>query len=207
MMLIFMSKDCLRLANIRFFNLWAKIYDKDPISRWLFHLQKKVLRQIPFSSKSRILDVGCATGNVLRILSEAGTKILAGIDISPEMIKRAEKKLGSKAKLIVASVEDIPFPSNYFDFVINTEAFHHFSNPKKAVKEMTRVLKKGGLLYISDVNFYISFIHWLSRKIEPGHNKIYSLNEFRELFEGAGLDVVTQKRIGLFVILSVGEKR
>lgn len=110
-----------------------------------------------------------------------------------------------KGDTIVKKGYQYPYSPRFRNY--NYEVFHHFSNPEKAVKEMTRVLKKKGLLYISDVNFYISFIHLLFKKIEPGHAKIYSFDEFRELFEGAGLDVVTQKRIGLFVILSVGEKR
>lgn len=72
---------------------------------------------------------------------------------------------------------------------------------------MSRVLKKNGLLYIADVNFYSGFIHWLFKKLEPGHVKIYSAGEFRKLFEKAGLQVVLQKRIGLFVILTVGKQR
>ncbi len=108
--------------------------------------------------------------------------------------------------LKLAPVEKIPFASNTFDVVATTESFHHFPSPDKAVKEMFRVLKKNGSFCIADVNFYLGFIHWLFKKLEPGHVKIYSAEEFHKMFEKAGLKVIEQKRIGWFVILTVGLK-
>ncbi len=197
-----------REANISYFNRWSRFYNKDPISLWLLWTQRKALRCIPFKSSDSILDVGCGTGSGLRFLSQKGVKKLTGIDLSPEMIKRARQKLPKEVTLKVASVEQLPFPDNSFDMVVNTEAFHHFPEPKAAIKEMARVLKKEGLLCISDVNFYFHPIHWLFEKLEPGCVRLYSLEEFRTLFREVGLKIIEQKRVRIngFSILTIGQK-
>jgi len=193
-------------VNIGFFDWWAKFYDYDPVSWWLRWVQKKVLRQIMLAPNASVLDVGCGPGRALLFFKENGVKNLFGIDLSPAMILRAKKRFGKNAVLKVASVEKLPFANNQFDVVTNTEAFHHFLDPKKAIKEMYRVLKPDGKLYLADLNFFSKTIHWLFKKLEPGHVKIYGKKEFEDLFSKAGFKVVEQKRVYLFVILTVGEK-
>lgn len=50
---------------------------------------------------------------------------------------------------VVADIGALPFSDNYADAVICEASLEHFKNPEKAVKEMYRVLKRGGLIYIS----------------------------------------------------------
>ncbi len=50
---------------------------------------------------------------------------------------------------VVADIEALPFNDNYADAVLCESSLEHFKNPEKAVKEMYRVLKRGGLIYIS----------------------------------------------------------
>lgn len=192
--------------NIKFFNIWSYFYNFDPISIWLLYTQRKVLKQVNFNKEAAILDVGCGTGRELKFLSKKGLENLYGIDLSSLMIKKAEKLLKNKAILKAASVEKIPFNSDKFDFVINTEGFHHFPNPDLALKEMFRVLKKDGKLIISDINFYFDFVHWLFKKLEPGHVKIYSKKEFTKLFIKHKFKLIKQEKIGLFVILNIAKK-
>ena len=194
--------------NRRFFDLWARFYDYSFfVKPWLLYIQKKTVVEIKLKDNIKILDVGCGTGDSLIYLYNKNQKLkLFGIDISKNMLKIARKKLGNKAILKFSDVEKIQFENNFFDYVINTEAFHHFPNPNKAIKEMSRVLKKKGKLIITDINFYSNFIHWLFKKIEPGHVKIYNEKEFQKAFKKNKLKVIKQKRIGLFAILTLGEK-
>ncbi len=201
-----MDKQKNYTENIRYFNRWSHFYNKDPVSLWLLWTQRKALRHIPFKSSDSVLDIGCGTGSGLRFLSQQGLSKLTGIDLSPEMIRHAHQNLHSSVLLKVASVEELPFLGNFFDVVINTEAFHHFSEPKIAIKEMARVLKKGGLLCISDVHFFLKPIHWLFEKLEPGCVHIYSQREFKDLFEKAGLTIIKQQRINLFATLTTAKK-
>ena len=200
-----LNKD-LREQNIKFFDRWSLLYGFDPITVWLRCVQYVVLKQIPLSMNMSVLDVGCGPGHGLSFFVRRGIKNIAGIDLSPKMMSRAKKRLGNTVVLKTASVEKIPFPRNTFSLVVNTEAFHHFPNPDNAVKEIFRVLKPGGRLYLADINFFSIFIHFLFKKFEPGHVKIYNNNEFRDLFKKNNLKVIMQKRIGLFAILTIGKK-
>ena len=193
-------------ANIRYFNRWSHFYNKDPISLWLLWTQRKVLRRIPFKKSDSVLDIGCGTGSGLRFLSRQGMTNLSGIDLSQEMIRHARQNLPASIRLKVASVDNLPFPGNFFDVVINTEAFHHFPEPKTAISEMARVLKKDGMLCISDINFFLKPIHLLFEKFEPGCMHIYSKKEFEKLFKEAGLTIIKQQRINLFAILTIAKK-
>jgi len=197
-----MKKD---KENIKFFDSWAGLYGFDPVTLWLRWVQNLVLKQVPVTSESSVLDVGCGPGYGLSFFQKHGVKTLAGIDISPKMIARARKKVNAVLK--VASVEKIPFSGNSFDFVANTESFHHFSRPDKALKEIFRVLKPNGRLFLADINFFFSFVHFLFKKLEPGHVKIYSKKELAELFKRTGFKIVHQKRLAWFVILTIGERK
>jgi len=191
-----------------FFNLWATAYDYFPLILWLHSVQKKVLRIMDPPWKAAILDIGTGTGSAIHMLIQRGHRgKLAGVDLSPRMLERARRKLGKRAELHLADVTKLPFKAGSFDIVMSTEAFHHFTRPEKATREMARVLKKGGRLYVADVNFFFRPKAWLFEKVEPGCVHIYTGDEMRRLFEKAGLAVTTQRRLGLLAILTIGKKR
>lgn len=190
--------------NINLFNRIAKYYDFPLINRLFTLVQKKTISYLDIKENSRILDVGCGTGNFLSILEKNyKTLKLYGIDISREMLRIAENKL-RRSILLIDSAEEMKF-KNEFDYVFSTEAFHHFSNPKKAVKNFYDALKKKGKLII--VDFEMGFIfNFLFHTIEPGNNKILSRLEFRNLFKENNFKNIKQKRICLIFLMTAGEK-
>jgi len=99
-----------------------------------------------------VLDIGTGTGILLPLIKEAirmEGKLIA-IDFSLKMLERAKLRqcLGEK-DLINANVEFLPFQSNLFDRIICFSAFPHFDNKIRALFEMVRVLKNGGVLFIT----------------------------------------------------------
>jgi len=87
---------------------------------------------------------------------------------------------------VVADIHNLPFKDNSADAVICESSLEHLKNPEKAVKEMRRVLKPGGLLYISApfiVGFHASpddFYRWTL----PGLKEF--LKDFQERESGVG---------------------
>ncbi len=71
---------------------------------------------------------------------------------------------------------------------------------------MARITKKGGKVIVVDINFFLKPIHWLFKKLEPGHVKINSRKEMKELFKKADLTEITQKRSFLFAIMTIAKK-
>ncbi|MBI2672588.1 methyltransferase domain-containing protein [Candidatus Woesearchaeota archaeon] len=194
-------------TNRKFFDLWANTYDWFLIKPWMYYIQKKIVENLNLRDNQKILDIGCGTGDILVLISKLSRAKLYGLDISENMLKRASRKLGKKAALKLGEVSKLPFSNNMFDYVLSTEAFHHFPDPNKALKEINKILKKNRHVLIADVNFYLSFIHKLFKWLEPGHVKIYSLDEFRNMFNDNGFKVLKQKRMGLFAILTIGKKK
>lgn len=191
--------------NRRFFGKWAKYYDQGLSGFWLNKLVKKTLEFINIKESAKILDAGCGTGNLLFLLTKQGKKLkLYGTDITPEMLNIARAKLKHRAKLKLMSVEKLKFKKNYFDYIFSTEAFHHYTDQNKAMENFYRVLEKNGKLIIVDLDFGVfnSLIH----KIEPGNTKMNSAEDFKKIFKDHKFRNIKQKRIGLFAILTTGEK-
>ncbi|MDO8655920.1 MAG: methyltransferase domain-containing protein, partial [Nanoarchaeota archaeon] len=127
--------------NIKFFDRWAKTYDKKLFQFWMRRFYQPVLKLV---NGGKVLDVSCGTGEFLRELAKKQKNVLYGIDISPQMIAKAHKKLGRQIHLQTADVHQLPFTDNSFDFVVSTESFHHYYDQYRAIAEMKRVAKKGG---------------------------------------------------------------
>jgi len=105
----------------------------------------------------RILDVGTGPGFLpLEIARKSLEYKIFGIDISKGMIKIANKNLkysdfSKRVTFINANASIIPFKDECFDFVVSTFSFHHWAEPLECLKEIGRVLKKGGEAWIYDI--------------------------------------------------------
>jgi ubiquinone/menaquinone biosynthesis C-methylase UbiE len=113
--------------------------------------RERMLRLTHLQPGESVLDVGCGTGSLAiaakRQVGPTGT--VYGLDASPEMIARAEKKAGKAGVDIgfkIAFAQSLPYPDAQFDVVLTTIMLHHL--PKKARAELAgeirRVLKPGG---------------------------------------------------------------
>lgn len=188
--------------NKKLFDFVAKYYDKRLIEAWLNGILKKALGNLKIKNNSKILDAGCGTGNLLFLLEKQGKYGLYGIDISPKMLEKAGKKL-KKSTLKLISVENIKW-KNKFDYIFSTEAFHHYENQEKAMKNFHNALKENGKLAIVDLDFGI--FNWVFHKIEPGNNRMNSSADFYRLFEIYRFKDIRQKNPGFFAIMTIEKK-
>ena len=201
-----MENQELMQKNKELFNLAAKYYDNWLVKVLSKYEYKKIFKYIKIKDNLKILDAGCGTGNLLVNLNKKAKNLkLYGIDISEEMLKVAERKLENKVKLQLMPVEKIKFKENSFDYVFSTETFHHFSDSKKSIGNFYKILKRNGKLIVLDFDFGF-FLNKLFHFIEPGNNKMHSKKEFRKLFKQYKFKNIIQKRFGLFLILTIGEK-
>jgi ubiquinone/menaquinone biosynthesis C-methylase UbiE len=109
-----------------------------------------------------VLDIGTGTGELARrFVANRGCQVI-GLDPSEGMILEARRKASEGAwgdvrfQLVEAPFLEIPYPDGTFDAVASTQAFHHLPECDKpaAVREMARVLTRGGRLAIGDVIFH-----------------------------------------------------
>ena len=189
------------------FNKIAGYYDYF-FRRWFSSIQKRAIKiaGIDNKSKGKLLDVGFGTGNLLLLLGKNKKLQLFGIDISKNMLLIAKEKLREskiKANLKLLAIENFK-EKNKYNYIFSTEAFHHFSNQEKAIKNMFNALKKNGKLIIVDLNFGI--LNYFFHLIEPGNSKMNNAYEFRKLFEENNFKNIKQEKIGWFFLLTEGEK-
>jgi ubiquinone/menaquinone biosynthesis C-methylase UbiE len=107
----------------------------------------------------RVLDVGCGTGYLLRVLARQYPQAseLAGIDPAPSMIKAAAESAGDqRLRFSAGTAERLPYPDGSFDLVVSTTSFDHWSDQQAGLRECARVLLPGGHLVLADL-----FSPWL----------------------------------------------
>lgn len=143
----------------------------------------------------RILEAGCGTGRLTRILSEAtfpAGRVLA-MDISPEMVKRARmRRLPVHVTVLQGSVLAVPADNGSFDKVLCLNVFPHFSNRAAALRELARVTRDGGDLWINHFanrEAINEFHHGCDPSVRD--HLIPPDDEVRALVEEAGFEVVS----------------
>lgn len=109
---------------------------------------------------SRVLDVGCGTGYLLRLVASRcpdGVE-LAGIDPVPAMVDVAVRATDDQRIVIQeGAAERLPYPDDRFDLVLSVTSFDHWSDQAAGMSECARVLAPGGHLVIADL-----FSAWLA---------------------------------------------
>ena len=99
----------------------------------------------------RVLDVPCGAGVALRGLRPGQALDYVAADLSPRMLDRTvaaarERGVGDQVTPRECDVAALPFDDAWFDLVVSLTGLHCFPDPRRAVLEMGRVLRPGGLL-------------------------------------------------------------
>ncbi len=117
---------------------------------------EKLLQQLPVTKDYRILDVGCGRGDITLYLGK-NAKEAIGIDYSKAAIKIANSikqnfppDRQKRVQFRLMDIKQLAFPDNYFDLIIGIDVIEHLykDEVEVAMKEMKRVLKKDGTLFI-----------------------------------------------------------
>lgn len=171
--------------NNAFFARWAGLYDYE---KYLFTpLRRKAAEFLELKPPKKILDVATGTGAQAYELAKQGYTVV-GIDLSPEMLQQAKKKLSSKLKLSFqqADATDLPFKANEFDATSISLGLHDmpYEVDIKVLKEIKRVTKNNGKILIVDYNEPKK--HWMAKLAFPIINA-YETKNWRPFVE-RGLD-------------------
>ncbi len=124
---------------------------------WRFH----TVRAIAPIEGERILDIAAGTGTSSAAIARSGAEVVA-VDFSPGMIEVGKKKHPT-IDFIEADAMALPFSANEFDAVTISFGLRNIKDPRKALKEMYRVLKPGGRIVVCE------FSHPSRAVLKAGH--------------------------------------
>lgn len=137
---------------------------------------------------SRVLDVGCNSGDFLKMLQDHKKCSVVGVDVSETVLTLAREK-GIEA--LNADAESLPFPDASFDVVVLREVLMHLHDPVKALREIKRVLKPSGFLLGSAPHANLESNVWEEEHL---HHRYYTeerlMEQLDQVFEKTHLRVL-----------------
>ncbi len=173
-------------------------------------------------SGSRILELACGIRCDGVEFAKAGFTVFE-TDIADEAVNKAKALydqlgLSSRGEFLVCDAEKMPFDDDYFEAVFISASFHHLPSPQTAIKEMSRVAKKGGLVILGlEPNAWpyktvFKLLEPLKKIIRGGSNlKFHSIaddttqgftkRQLKKICQEAGLEIIAiyrEKYLGEF---------
>jgi 2-polyprenyl-3-methyl-5-hydroxy-6-metoxy-1,4-benzoquinol methylase len=147
----------------------------------------------------QLLDAGCGTGWFSLWAQQRGA-IVTALDIGPKLLEQVRRKC--RVKTVCGDVLDMQFEDGCFDVVVSSECIEHTRNPRRAVQELIRVCRPGGLIVITSNN---RFWYWLCALANKYHLRPYEglelwpgWAELRSWIEQPNTHLVEMRGIHLF---------
>lgn len=174
-------------AAVRFFDSIAEDWEK--LKREIIgdaNLNDLILEAVP--EADTILDLGCGTGDLLAPLKERANLVI-GVEKSPKMLDGARRRFSSDGENIdlrIGELEHLPLREEEADLAVINMVLHHLPDPKKALKEVYRVLKKGNSFIIVDL---------LNHQVESMRERFgdrwlgFSITDIRKWLETSGFRI------------------
>lgn len=155
---------------------------------WWFVGRRYIVRNLlqhfwkPMAKPPLILDLGCGTGGLFSLLRHFGRVI--GLDASLSALQYACLRGGNA--LVSADGQRLPFTDATFDLVAVLDVLEHLEDDEQALREIWRVLKRGGAIVFT-VPAFISL--WSVHDIALAHRRRYSYGELKQKLQGTGFGI------------------
>jgi 2-polyprenyl-3-methyl-5-hydroxy-6-metoxy-1,4-benzoquinol methylase len=145
---------------------------------------------------AQLLEVGCGMGTDLLQFARGGARV-TGIDLTPRSIEISRRHLevyGERGDFAISDCEKLPFKSETFDVVYSNGVLHHTPDSAGAVREVHRVLRRGGqarvmLYHRSSVAFWGQIVLYhglLGGQLLRGRSPAQIMSRYVEVNEGGG---------------------
>lgn len=144
------------MTEKRLFDDWPERYDRwfdTPVGKAVLkHEMALVLDLLRPARGEKILDAGSGTGIFTREFIFSGADVV-GLDISWAMLRWAQTKTGPFChRVVTADMTSLPFHDGVFDKSVSVTALEFIEDEKRAVDELFRVTKPGGVVVVATLN-------------------------------------------------------
>jgi ubiquinone/menaquinone biosynthesis C-methylase UbiE len=145
---------------------------------------------------TRVIDVGCADGGYLPLLSaHLNSSLVVGVDLAQNELHLAKSHgVHLNSEYACVDVTILPFRTSTFDLIFSKDLLHHLSNPLRALYEFKRVLKPNGAMVIVEAERNNSLMRMY---IKHGHNH-YTLKQLSVVVKEAGLKDFKIKQVSAY---------
>jgi SAM-dependent methyltransferase len=170
------------------------------MGRWSRLVAASFVEWLSVSPEKKWLDVGCGTGALSAAIKTQTPNSQFALDQSEGFIKTAQEQLGDSVDCQVGDALAIPFPDDTFDCVVSGLLLNFMPEPEKALQEMKRVTKPGGIVayYVWDYAGKMEFLNYFwdtATTLNPEAAKLHESRRFfnsnedglKSLFKAAGL--------------------
>ena len=162
------------ISESKYYFEYLKRTERFPQSVYHKAKHKMVCRMISsVSLGGKILDAACGIGNITG--KYCNKYNITGIDEQTSALSYATQNY--KGKYVHGSLYKLPFEDNSFDLILFLDAIEHFSDPVKALQELSRVLRPEGRILICTIN-YANPLWWILEntwhRFLAGNCKTYS---------------------------------
>ena len=170
-------------------------------NHWWFRIRERIiisqLQKVTVDSNDlKILNIGVATGRSTEALSPFGE--VTSLEYDKDCCAFLKEELGFE--VINGSITELPFNLESFDLVCAFDVIEHVENHDLAVKEMERVCKKNGIIFIT-VPAFMSL--WSHHDIINQHFRRYKSNSLLSLFNLSSLQLIHKTYFNTFLFIPI----
>lgn len=167
---------------------------------------KLVSEYLPSVEGRRVLEMACGRGGFSRLLAAHGARMF-GADFSSKALQIARGKSAgaqsqpdARLELTQADAQSLPYATGSFDLIVSCETIEHLPDPAAALREMARVARPGGRLFLTTPNYfnlmglYYIYARARNRRATPGadqpFDRVFLFPQIRALLRKAGWRIV-----------------
>ena len=121
---------------------------------------RTIMRGLDIQEGDRVLDCGCGEGFFLKMFGEISRARVCGTDADMSLLERARRETSTYGNVEVncGDIYGLPYQGGFFDKIILSEVLEHVPDDGRALTEVKRVLKPGGLLFVTVPNANYPFL-------------------------------------------------
>ena len=181
-------------------DLYPELFAVEDSHWWHQHKRALVIQWLKQWNQKpgKIIDVGAGTGKILEELKFKGWEVL-GVDGAKEAIHLSQKR-GVVVKRVNLANSRLPFAAGTFNAAISLDTLEHLKDDLGILKEMSRIVKKGGTIIITVPAHPWLFSYWDKML---GHYRRYSKIDLIKLCRRSGLKLINVSFFFSYLLLPV----